>query len=64
MQYCHKQIQTAPPIICFRPTNSIKTKMALLFSWSTITTKLDIYIYKSKDDHICKGILQAIYLSQ
>ena len=30
--------------------------------WSIITTKLDIYVYTHREDHICKRLLQAIYL--
>ena len=31
-------------------------------SWSTITSKLDIYVYKYKDGYICKDPLQTISL--
>ena len=30
--------------------------------WSIITTKLDICVYKYREDYICKRLLQAIYL--
>ena len=36
--------------------------MTLLSFLINITTKLDIYVYKYKDDYVCKGLLQAICL--
>ena len=38
-----------------------QTKMANLPK-PTISTKLDIYVYKNKDVTICKGLLQTICL--
>ena len=45
------------PIIRFRSTNTLKTKMAPL---SSIINYKDQTIYK--DDNICKGLLEAIFL--
>ena len=47
-------------MILFRPTNIPKTKMALVPL--LISTKLDIYVYKYKDEYIYKDLLQAICL--
>ena len=52
------------------PTDKIKQLLQLFtwptrlyfLSWSTITSKLDIYVYKYKDGYICKDPLQAIRL--
>ena len=56
-QCCYKQNQALSPIICFKPTNTLKTKMALL---SPITN----YKYRTNYEYanICKGLLLAIPL--
>ena len=41
---------------------ALKQKWHCSLSSSIITTKLDIYVHKYKDDYICKGLLQAIFL--
>ena len=41
---------------------ALKWKWHYFLSSSIITTKLDIYVYKCKDNYICKSILQAICL--
>ena len=41
---------------------TLKRKWHDVLSWSTITTKLDIYVNKYKDDYIFKGLLQALCL--
>ena len=41
---------------------TLKRKWYYVLSWSTITTKLDIYVNKFKDDYIFKGLLQTLYL--
>ena len=61
-RYCYKQNQTVPSFIRFRPTNSLKTKMAVL-SFLINHYHQTRYIRLSvQDDYICKGLLQAIYL--
>ena len=40
----------------------LKRKWHYFLSWSTITTKLNIHVYKYKVDYIFKGLLQAISL--
>ena len=52
----------------FRQLFTLRSKIALIrkwhsiLSWLIIITKLDIYIYKYKDDYIYKGLLQVICL--
>ena len=53
-----------PQLFDVGPQIALKRKRQYAFSWSAITTKPDIYVYKYKDDFVCKGLLQAIFWSQ
>ena len=57
------KIRHFPQLFVLGPQLALfKSKIVLLLFWSIITTKLDIYVYQYKDDYICKGLLQAIFL--
>ena len=51
-----------PQLFALGPQIALKRRWHYFLFWSIITTKLDLYVYKYKDDYICKGLLQAIYL--
>ena len=57
-----KKNQTLSAVIRFRPQTDLKWRWQYILFWSVITTKLDIYVYKCRDDYICKGLFQAIGL--
>ena len=54
------KINHFPKLIALGPQIAFKRKWHYLLSWSIITTKLDIWVYKYKDDYICRGLFQAI----
>ena len=54
------KINHFPKLIALGPQIVLKRKWHYLLSWSIITTKLDIWVYKYKDDYTCKGLFQAI----
>ena len=54
------KINHFPKLIALGPQIVLKRKWHYLLSWSIITTKLDIWVYKYKDDYICRGLFQAI----
>ena len=48
------KIKYFPQILAVGPQITLKQKWHYFLSWLTITTKLDIYVYKFWDDYICK----------
>ena len=54
------KINHFPKLIALGPQIALKRKWHYLLSWSIITTKPDIWVYKYKDDYICRGLFQAI----
>ena len=59
-----KKIKHAPHLLTLGPQIAFKRKCHQFISCnlflSSITTKVNIYIYKYEDDYICKGLLQVI----
>ena len=49
-------------LLALGPQIALKQKCHYFLSWATITASEDIYLYKYKDNHICKGLLQAIFM--
>ena len=45
------------------PQIDLKRRWHYFLFWSIITTKLDIYVYKYKDDYIFKSLSQAVCLT-
>ena len=56
------KIKHAHQLLALGPQIAFKQKWHYFLSWSTITIKLNIYLYKYKDDYICKSLLQALCL--
>ena len=50
-----------PQLFDVGPQIALKRKRHYVFSWSAITTKLDIYVYKYKDDFVCKGLCKLFF---
>ena len=56
------KIKHYPQLFALGPQIPLKLKWHYFFPQRTISTKLDIYVYKWKDANICKGLLQIICL--
>ena len=57
-----KKIKHFSHLFALRQQIALKRKWHYFFSWSIITTKLNIHVYKYKVDYICKSLLEAIYM--
>ena len=55
------KIKHFPQLFPLGPQIVLKQKCHYLLSWSIKIIKLDMYVYKYRDDYICKGLLQAIW---
>ena len=51
------KIKYFPQILTVGPQITLKQKWHYFLSWLTITTKIDIYVYKFWDDYICEDLL-------
>ena len=56
------KIKHFPELFALGPQIALKRNCHYFLSSPIFTTKLEIYVYKNKDDYICKGLLEAIYL--
>ena len=57
------KIKLFPQLFPFNPQAALKQRWQYVsVLWSIITTALDIYSYKYKDDYICKGLSRALCL--
>ena len=54
------KIKHFPEMFTLGPQIALKQKLQDFLLRSIITIKIDIQVYKYKNDYICKGLLQTI----
>ena len=56
------KIKKLPQLLIASAQIALKHKWHYFRSWSTISTRLGIYVHQCKGDCICEGVLQSICL--